>query len=49
MAENNKAVEIINLEKSYGSLKAVAGISFYVKKGQIFTLLGQMGLEKLPQ
>ncbi|MEC9490620.1 MAG: ABC transporter ATP-binding protein [Halanaerobiales bacterium] len=46
MVENNKAVEIINLEKSYGSLKAVAGISFYVKKGQIFTLLGPNGAGK---
>ena len=46
MTENNKAVEIINLEKSYGSLKAVAGISFYVKKGQIFTLLGPNGAGK---
>lgn len=41
-----KAVEIIDLEKSYGSLKAVAGISFYVKKGQIFTLLGPNGAGK---
>ncbi|RAK10261.1 ABC-2 type transport system ATP-binding protein [Halanaerobium saccharolyticum] len=46
MAENTKAVEIIDLEKSYGSLKAVAGISFYVKKGQIFTLLGPNGAGK---
>lgn len=46
MVEKNKAVEIIDLEKSYGSLKAVAGISFYVKKGQIFTLLGPNGAGK---
>lgn len=41
-----KAVEVHNLKKSYDSLKAVDGISFYVKKGQVFTLLGPNGAGK---
>ena len=44
--ENNKAIEISNLKKSYGPIKAVDGISFYVKKGQVFTLLGPNGAGK---
>lgn len=44
--ENNKAIEISNLKKSYGAIKAVDGISFYVKKGQVFTLLGPNGAGK---
>ncbi|MFN2363389.1 MAG: ABC transporter ATP-binding protein [Halarsenatibacteraceae bacterium] len=44
--ENNKAIEINDLRKSYGPIKAVDGISFYVKKGQVFTLLGPNGAGK---
>ena len=44
--ENNRAIEISNLKKSYGAIKAVDGISFYVKKGQVFTLLGPNGAGK---
>ncbi|MFW6230017.1 MAG: ABC transporter ATP-binding protein [Halanaerobium sp.] len=44
--ENNKAIEISDLKKSYGPVKAVDGISFYVKQGQIFTLLGPNGAGK---
>ena len=44
--KNNKAVEIKNLKKSYGDVKAVDGISFYVKTNQVFTLLGPNGAGK---
>ena len=43
---NNKAVEIKNLKKYYDQVKAVDGISFYVKQGQVFTLLGPNGAGK---
>ncbi len=46
MTTENRAIEISDLKKSYGSIKAVDGISFYVKKGQIFTLLGPNGAGK---
>src|SRR5206468_2850233 len=34
------AIEVSSLEKSYGQLKAVDGISFSVRKGEVFSLLG---------
>jgi multidrug/hemolysin transport system ATP-binding protein len=40
------AVEVKNLSKSYGSLKAVDGISFYVEKGTLFAFLGPNGAGK---
>jgi ABC-2 type transport system ATP-binding protein len=33
-------ISVNNLEKSYGARKAVDGISFDVKKGTVFGLLG---------
>jgi len=39
-------VVVEGLEKSYGSLKAVDGISFEVKKGEVFSLLGPNGAGK---
>ncbi len=46
--ENNsqKAIEVRNLKKHYGEVKAVNGISFYVKENQVFTLLGPNGAGK---
>jgi len=41
-----KAVEVINLKKYYGSVKAVDGVSFYCLRGQVFTLLGPNGAGK---
>jgi ABC-2 type transport system ATP-binding protein len=40
------AIEVDALEKSYGRLKAVDGISFSVQQGEIFSLLGPNGAGK---
>ncbi|MDV3292831.1 MAG: ABC transporter ATP-binding protein [Nitrososphaerales archaeon] len=40
------AVEVDGLGKAYGSLKAVDGISFDVKQGEVFSLLGPNGAGK---
>jgi ABC-2 type transport system ATP-binding protein len=39
-------ISVHNLEKSYGTKKAVDGISFDVKKGTVFGLLGHNGAGK---
>jgi ABC-2 type transport system ATP-binding protein len=39
-------IEVSGLKKYYGSLKAVDGISFTVKEGEVFGLLGPNGEEK---
>ena len=41
-----KTLEIKNLVKSYGSLKAVDNVSFEIHKGEIFGLLGPNGAGK---
>jgi ABC-2 type transport system ATP-binding protein len=40
------AIEVSSLEKAYGHLRAVDGISFDVKKGEVFSLLGPNGAGK---
>lgn len=41
-----KIIEVKGLEHSYDDFKAVKGISFYVKKGEIFSFLGPNGAGK---
>jgi ABC-2 type transport system ATP-binding protein len=40
------AIELNNLQKSFGDLKAVDGVSFAVQEGEIFSLLGPNGAGK---
>lgn len=40
------ALEILNLSKVYGTRKALKGISFNIKKGELFALLGPNGAGK---
>ena len=41
-----KAVEVVDLKKSYGPVLAVQGISFSVAEGEVFALLGPNGAGK---
>ncbi|MDT8718013.1 ABC transporter ATP-binding protein [Clostridium sp. 19966] len=41
-----KIIEVQNLVKSYGTVKAVRGISFYAETGSLFALLGENGAGK---
>lgn len=41
-----KMLEVKDLRKSYGDVKAVRGASFYVEEGQLFALLGENGAGK---
>ncbi|AFK22995.1 ABC transporter ATP-binding protein [Pyrococcus sp. ST04] len=40
------AVEVINLEKDYGRVRALRGISFTIEEGEIFGLIGPNGAGK---
>ena len=42
----NKIIEVENFAKSYGGLKAVKDISFYVEEGKLFSFLGPNGAGK---
>jgi ABC-2 type transport system ATP-binding protein len=42
----NNAIEVRELHKAFGELKAVDGVSFDVKAGEIFSLLGPNGAGK---
>ena len=42
----NNIIEIKNLSKSFGTVKAVRDISFHVKKGELFAFLGVNGAGK---
>jgi ABC-2 type transport system ATP-binding protein len=46
MSSNKNAVEVINLRKVYGKFEAVKDISFTVKPGEIFGILGINGAGK---
>lgn len=41
-----KIIEVKNLVKSYGTVNAVQGISFYAETGSLFALLGENGAGK---
>lgn len=41
-----KIIEVHDFVKSYGDVKAVKGISFYVEKGKLFSFLGPNGAGK---
>ena len=43
---SDKIIEISNLYKSFGDIKAVEGLSFSVKKGELFAFLGVNGAGK---
>ncbi len=45
MSEPN-AIEVLDLHKSFGSLRAVDGVSFTIQPGEIFSLLGPNGAGK---
>ncbi|HEX3000967.1 MAG TPA: ATP-binding cassette domain-containing protein [Methanoregula sp.] len=45
-AGNDPIIEVENLEHTYGNFKAVDGISFSVKKGEVFSFLGPNGAGK---
>ncbi|QRF74854.1 Trehalose/maltose import ATP-binding protein MalK [Thermoplasmatales archaeon] len=40
------AIDVVDLQKSYGELKAVNGLSFQVKQGEVYSLLGPNGAGK---
>ena len=46
MSASDIAVEVHDLEKRFGSFRAVAGISFSVRRGEIFGFLGPNGAGK---
>ncbi len=44
--DNNVAIQVHGLRKSYGKLQVLAGVDFDVARGSIFALLGSNGAGK---
>jgi len=44
--EATDIIEVVDLEHTFGEVEAVRGISFAVKKGEIFSFLGPNGAGK---
>ena len=44
----NSIIEVNNLEKKYGDVNAVNGVSFNVEQGDVFGILGRTAPEKQP-
>ena len=42
----NHAIEVTSLEKCYGAHKVLKGLTFSVRQGEIFALLGANGAGK---
>jgi ABC-2 type transport system ATP-binding protein len=43
---NSSAIEVLDLQRSFGDTKAVQGVSFEVRQGEIYSLLGPNGAGK---
>ena len=46
MEQTMNAIEVLDLQKSFGETKAVQGVDFTVQQGEIFSLLGPNGAGK---
>jgi branched-chain amino acid transport system ATP-binding protein len=46
MVDHEKLLEVKDLHVSYGAIKAIKGISLYVNKGEVVTILGANGAGK---